>query len=123
MTELHLETLDNRTTFTPGETIAGVVAWDFPNTLPPARLPRRELRLLWRTEGKGSQDRGIVDRRWFDQPVHSHAQPFALIAPPGPWSYDGTLLAIVWTLELEAGGRTQRLDIMIRPHPAVPTAR
>ena len=46
---------ENKTAFRPGETIAGAVLWEFAK--PPASA---EVRLVWFTRGKGTEDGGIA---------------------------------------------------------------
>jgi len=107
--DLRIETLDGTTTFRPGEPIDGLAAWELDK--------KRDVtvRLFWRTEGKGTQDIGLEAEVEFEDAAATDAQPFHFTAPQGPYSFDGRLVAIVWTLELHAGKHAERLDITITP--------
>jgi hypothetical protein len=83
-----------------------------------ARLPpgwRRpytavSLVLVWTTEGKGERDRGQVSLPLFPAGPSTPPEilPFELRMPAGPWSYDGVLIKIRWTMQLFAGDGTER---------------
>ena len=54
MSWIHVQTHDAQEAFEPGDTVRGEVDWSFD------RAPERvELRLFWRTTGKGDEDLGI----------------------------------------------------------------
>lgn len=97
---LTLELLDGRTAYYPGEPMDGIAAW---RNLP-HRVRRVEVHLCWHTEGRGTEDVAIVETVGFDNPSPVDAKPFRLTAPAGPYSYDGRLIAIRWTIELVAEG-------------------
>jgi hypothetical protein len=66
------------------------------------------LRLGWTTAGKGDTDSAQLDYRvwsWGNAPPAS--LPFAIILPTEPWSYDGKLIKLGWTLEAIASHGTQ----------------
>ncbi len=109
---LTLELLDDRTAYYPGETINGVASWEFPH---PVR--RIEVHLCWHTEGRGTEDGSVVETVGFDAPTPVGAEPFRLPVPAGPYSYDGRLIAIRWTVELIAVGVKDlaRVSITISP--------
>jgi hypothetical protein len=91
---LTIRTAGNRTHFLPGEEISGTVTWqcDRPDD-------RVELRLLWFTQGKGDQDRNIVERLPLD--AAAERGEFRLRLPSdGPCSFSGKMVAVVWALEL-----------------------
>jgi hypothetical protein len=108
--ELHLE--GGRTAFKPGETASGTLAWDLPET--PASL---ELRVFWRTEGKGTQDLELVRTVAVPGGGPTGERSFALPLPGFPYSYAGTLISIVWHLEAVAlpSGASQAVPIVISP--------
>ena len=107
--DLRLETLDGTTTFRPGDPIDGLAAWDLD------KQRNVVVRFFWRTEGKGTQDIGLEDEVKFQDAAMTDAQPFHFTAPAGPYSFDGRLVAIVWTLEVQAGKHAERLDLTITP--------
>ena len=57
------------------------------------------LGLRWHTEGRGRKDEGILEvaiPRPFG--VADAAVPFTVRLPPGPWTYHGTLVKILWEI-------------------------
>ncbi|MBN2310523.1 MAG: hypothetical protein JXR94_16230 [Candidatus Hydrogenedentes bacterium] len=103
--------LDNDTArFTPGEAVAGRVTWAF--DAPPEAL---ELRLFWRTEGKGDEDVSVVETVRIDGPGLSGERAFEFPAPEGPYSFSGKLISLIWALELLAvsGKESARQDIVL----------
>ena len=112
MSELEIRTRDDRTTFLPGEVLTGYVTWMVEK--PPGRV---ELRLFWRTEGKGTKDVNIVDKIAFDNPRSQERRDFRFQLPDGPYSFSGQLISLVWALELVLGTTwgTERLEIIISP--------
>ena len=102
----------NKTEFRPGESIAGAVLWEFEK--PPASA---EVRLVWFTRGKGTEDGGIAATVAFDAPPAADTREFSFVAPNGPYSFSGTLIAVVWAVEFVAkpGSEFQRIEIVIAP--------
>lgn len=98
--------------FTPGQEIAGHLGWHLPHA------PRwLELRLFWYTEGKGTQDVGVIARERLAAPAASGTQPFRFTAPAQPPSCSGRLVSIRWALEL-VGDEHQpvsRVELVIAP--------
>ena len=112
MSELEIKTRDDRTVFLPGEKLAGQVMWRLES--PPGTA---ELRLFWRTEGKGTKDVNIVDKITFDNPRQQGVRDFQFQLPDGPYSFSGRLISLVWALELVLGTTwgTERLEIIVSP--------
>lgn len=111
MSSIHLELADSKTKYRPGETIEGVAFWELAQ--PASSI---ELRLFWRTQGKGTVDVEVVQA----QPLSGGAQdrrPFRFVLPPGPYSVSGTLVSIVWGVELvsEPSGESASLEITVSP--------
>ena len=76
MSNLHLELADGKTKYRPGETIEGVAFWELPE------LPKvLELRLFWRTQGKGTVDHQIATTVAFDGAKATDRRPFRSGAP------------------------------------------
>jgi hypothetical protein len=94
---LHVELADGRTKYRPGETLEGVAFWDLEAA--PATV---EVRLFWRTQGKGTVDLAVVSVKRFDGVGAKDRRAFQIPLPPGPYSFSGTLISLVWGLELVA---------------------
>ncbi len=94
MNTIKIHLTDDRTTYTPEQTIRGKLEWQLDDR------PRAiELQLIWQTEGKGTKDAdAAVVQRW-DSPAPSDELSFELTVPPGPLSYHGSMISILWTLE------------------------
>jgi hypothetical protein len=112
MSNLHLELADGKTKYRPGETIEGVAFWEFP------QLPQvLELRLFWRTQGKGMVDHQVVTTVGFDGAKPTDRRPFRFPLPLSPYSVSGILVSIVWGLELvaEPNGGSASVEIVLSP--------
>ena len=98
--------------FKPGEVLSGSVRWNFPE--PQDEL---ELRLLWYTKGKGSEDVEVVKSEAFDNPGSSGERPFQLVLPNSPYSFSGKLISLLWVVELvaEPSGDSIHKEIVIAP--------
>ncbi len=96
---LRIETYEQRQRFAPGEAVNGLVAWEFED--PP---PWIEVRLFWKTFGKGDTDLIVVGTTRFDDPAAADAQLYELVLPAGPQSYAGQMLEIRWGVEAVAQG-------------------
>ena len=103
---------ENKTTFEPGEEIAGAVLWDFPK---PKKLI--ETRLVWSTRGKGTEDVTVVAKQPADATKLADTTTFSFIAPPAPHSFNGSLIALIWAVELvvDPGDEFERIEITIAP--------
>jgi hypothetical protein len=110
--ELEITTRDGKTGFLPGEVVAGHVTWMFDS--PPGMI---ELRLFWRTQGKGTKDVKVVDSLTFDNARPQEAREFRFQLPDGPYSFSGKLISLIWALELvrTSTDETARLDILVSP--------
>jgi len=112
MSNLHLELADGKTKYRPGETIEGVAFWELPE------LPKvLELRLFWRTQGKGMVDHQVVTTVAFDGAQPTDRRPFRFPLPPAPYSVSGILVSIVWGLELvsEPNVGSAAVEIVLSP--------
>ncbi len=103
---------ENKTVFQPGEEIAGAVLWDFPK---PKKIV--EIRLVWSTRGKGTEDVAVVAKQAADTSKLADTTTFSFIAPAAPHSFNGTLIALIWAVELivEPGDEFERIEITIAP--------
>ena len=95
--KLTLELEHGRTAFEPGGRLAGVAAWSAP-----APLRGLELRLSWSLAGRGGRDWKIAETLALPEPQATERRPFLLTLPLAPYSFQGTLLRLTWTLELVA---------------------
>lgn len=97
MNDLTITPTEKRAIYAPGETVAGSIHWSLEKT--PYSV---ELRLIWFTRGKGSQDVGIIDRLRFDRPEREDTHRFQFTLPALPLSFSGQLISLIWALELVA---------------------
>lgn len=111
MSELTIELTDGRRIFKPGEAVEGRVSWSV------SGATAAEVRLFWYTRGKGTQDVGIVDTVTFPNPQASEQRTFRFTLPDGPFSFSGSLISIVWAIELivEPGSSAERREIVVSP--------
>ena len=110
--ELTVELENGKLAFRPGDEVRGRASWTLD-----ADPQSVEVRLFWRTEGKGTQDVGIADSTAFDGPGLKDRREFRLKIPSGPYSFAGKLVAIVWSVEVvaEPGSLAGRQDIVVSP--------
>lgn len=103
---------EGRRVFAPGDEVAGTVEWHLPGD-----AERVDLRLHWRTEGKGTQDVDVVAEESWENPGPRGEHPYRFRLPAGPYSFSGTLISLVWGLELvaEPTGRLDLLEITVSP--------
>ncbi|MEP6668290.1 MAG: hypothetical protein ABJF10_04010 [Chthoniobacter sp.] len=103
---------DRQSAFSPGDRVTGQVSWQLG-----AAPKNAELRLLWRTEGRGIEDDGLVEAIPFPNPQAVETRPFSLTLPDGPYSFSGALITLTWTLEVavDPGNHTAGVDIVIAP--------
>lgn len=102
----------DRRNFSPGETLAGRVTWSLEFDPKSA-----ELRLFWYTSGKGTQNVRVVQTIPFGAPQRSDRREFSLVLPQEPYSCSGSLVSIVWALELIIEPKTEieRVEFTMAP--------
>ena len=112
MSELEIRTHNDKTSFLPGEVVAGQVSWATDS--PPGLI---ELRLFWRTQGKGTRDVKVVQSLTFENPRWQGGREFRFQLPDAPYSFSGKLISLIWALELilTSTNETERLDIIVSP--------
>lgn len=82
----------------PGDTLELLASWSLAE--PPASL---EVRLFWFTQGKGTQDVGVVETQPIDVPGPQGERRVRFKLPDTPYSFSGTLITLAWGVELIAG--------------------
>lgn len=87
---------DHKDNFRPGEAIRGQVTW---NELDQTTT-YLEVRLIWYTMGKGTQDVESVAEQDISTPGTSGKSNFEFIAPHRPLSFSGTLISLIWAIEV-----------------------
>jgi hypothetical protein len=112
MTTIQLGLRENRTAYSPGEELAGAARWELEA---PPRLA--EVRLVWSTKGKGTEDAEVVATVAFEAPQAGDARPFSLRLPAAPYSFSGRLISLMWTVELvlQPGDLCDRIAIVVAP--------
>lgn len=109
--EIQLE--NGKVSYLPGESIRGMAQWHGDVV-----IESIELRLIYHTSGRGTQDVCTVAVEKFERPGSSESRPFDLAAGGDrgshPWSFSGKLISVTWGLELVVGG-----DVLIAECPVV----
>jgi len=109
---LKLELSNGVHEFAPGGTVSGELSWTL------ARPPRdAAIKLIWYTEGKGTQDVAVVERQPLPATSATYRAPFQFQLPLAPYSCTGRLIALKWAVELVLdGGKTAtRENILLSP--------
>jgi hypothetical protein len=109
---LTLKTKDGRLEFGPGDTIQGMAGWQL--DVPPKKI---QLFLMWYTMGKGDEDACVVEECEIVTRSSREEKPFSFDLPDRPYSFEGKLIALQWTLELVTHDpdEVHRLDFMVSP--------
>lgn len=97
----------------PGSELRGKVTWQAG-----VEQPRSvTISLLWHTEGKGTEDVEIVDQIEVENPPVSGSREFSFTLPGFPWSFSGTLVSLVWRVEvgIEPGGLVDYRNLVSAP--------
>ena len=103
---------ENRTQFRPGEEVNGAVLWE--GTEKPQLA---EVRLLWFTRGKGTEDVSVVATESFSDPQPGDTRTFHFTLPDAPYSFNGKLISVTWAVEfvLKPGEHAERIEIIVSP--------
>lgn len=112
MSQLTLELNDGRTQYRPGEAIRGTANWYLDES-----AEALEVRIFWYTQGKGDRDVGGMETERIDSPGIEGSHEFAFTAPSAPHSFSGTLISLIWALELVVlpEGDAARQEIVVSP--------
>ena len=103
---------ENRTAFRPGEEVSGAVLWEATE-----KPDLAEVRLLWFTRGKGTEDGEVVAAEAFADPQPGDTHTFKFVLPEGPYSFNGRLISLTWAVEFvfKPGNHFERLEIVVGP--------
>lgn len=112
MNEIAASLTGDRTTYRAGERVEGRALWvlrEAPEAV--------EVRLFWRTSGKGDDELGVVDVHRIDVPAAAGEDTFALQLPTRPWTWHGKLVSLDWSLEVVAlpDEDVFRIDLEVLP--------
>lgn len=110
MSPLTIDIEQIQTAFLPGQVISGTASWNLDK--PPKQAC---LRLLWYTQGRGTEDVGILESVEFDMPRPTDNRSFEFRLPAGPYSFSGTLISLIWAVEVEVAGECERVDFVVSP--------
>ena len=96
----------------PGQTIDGTLGWQR-ETAPKKAM----LRLFWFTEGRGTQDVGVVEEIELPAEQANLRGTFRFNIPDIPYSFQGQLITLKWAIELvlNKGKEVERLDLVVSP--------
>lgn len=115
---IEIKLSENKTQFTPGQTIQGAVRWSTAHASADEALA---VRLIWYTSGKGTRDFAIVDERLHRLAGATQVDcPFEFIAPRRPLSFTGQLISLQWAIEAVRlpSKRSTRIDIVLAHGPS-----
>ena len=109
---IQVETRDGITSFRPGDEVSGRAWWQLAR--PPGEVVAR---LFWYTQGKGTQDVVVVQEETFPAPGGEDQRRFSFRLPEGPFSFSGSLISLIWAVEVVAqpGGESGRAEIVVSP--------
>ena len=109
---LELQLNQDPTTLVPGQTIDGTVGWR--GEKPPRKAV---LRLFWYTEGRGTQDVGVVEELELPTEQTALQGTFRLNIPDAPYSFQGQLITLKWAIELvlNKGKEVERRELVVSP--------
>ncbi|MDB6078910.1 MAG: hypothetical protein JWO82_2657 [Akkermansiaceae bacterium] len=95
----------------PLETVEGEVRWDASRS-----RGKLLLRLVWFTRGSGTQEIHRIESIPLDE-TRAGNLAFSWVLPEGPWSLEGTLVKIVWAVELldTRAGRLALVELVVSP--------
>jgi len=112
MSSLRIATQLQRKSFRPGEEVSGAIGWTLDKQPKSA-----EVRLFWYTAGKGTRDVGVVATQKLEAPQANDERSFSFRLPESPYSFSGTLISLIWAIELvvDPGGLSERLEITVSP--------
>ena len=114
---VRVELENGQAAFQPGDEVRGSLYWSLDGTSQDPGRESIEVRLFWRTEGKGTGDAEIAQVEKIEAAGPQGERSFRLLLPQAPWSFSGKLISLVWAVEAvaEASGESGRVDIVSAP--------
>lgn len=112
MSRLAIELADGKSKYRPGEAVEGVAFWEL--GAPPKSV---EIRLFWRTQGKGTVDVEVVQSQPQAGAGEADRRAFRFVLPAGPYSVSGVLVSIVWGVEIVAEPLSESAAVEITVSP------
>jgi len=99
-------------TLVPGQVVEGTAGWNL--DAPPGMAM---LRLFWYTEGKGTQNVGVIEDLALPANRASCLSTFRMTIPEAPYSFQGTAFTLQWAFELNVGNghHVERLPLVVSP--------
>ena len=110
MNELAIAPTSGDTERRPGDTLELMATWSLAE--PPEAL---EARLFWFTQGKGTQDVGVVETQPVDVPGAQGERRIRFKLPDAPYAFSGTLITLAWGVELIADDSVARWEFVLAP--------
>jgi len=101
MNKLAITTDSPKISYLPGTHISGKITWDLSES-----TEFLTLQMFWYTAGKGTRDFAVVDELKIDSPFVSGEENFSFRIPSQPLSFSGTLISLLWALELKTAKET-----------------
>ncbi|MDA3960688.1 MAG: hypothetical protein PF961_07845 [Planctomycetota bacterium] len=104
--------LDNDA-LTPGARVQAQVSWTLQE-----RADRVAVKLIWYTEGKGTEDLGLIDSEIIEDAGTSGNTVVSLQCPDFPYSFSGTLISLHYAVEAvtEPPQAVQQAPLVIAPN-------
>jgi len=101
-----------QSSFRPGEIITGQVEWSDIE-----RLEGLDVRLIWYTAGKGDRDVDVALSQTLDRLEAKGSREFEFVAPHYPPSFSGTLISLIWAVEVITfpGRDAESVSLVIGP--------
>jgi hypothetical protein len=101
-----------RANYEPCDELHGAVAWQLANA--PTAV---EVRLIWFTSGRGSQDVCVADKVRLELLQPEQAHPFQFQLPEAPHSFSGKLISLAWAVEavVEPADEAARVNFIMAP--------
>lgn len=98
------------TKFQPSQSINATVRWQ-----DLTQVAQIDVRLIWYTQGKGTQDYHVVDSKPIDTPGSTGARDIQFTAPNWPVSFSGELISLLWAIEAVElpSEQAERCDLVI----------
>ena len=94
----------------PRDVLELVARWSLPSA--PKSL---EIRLFWFTRGKGTEDVGVVATERVPEPGGNGEHRVRFTLPDAPYSFSGSLISLIWAVELVADETAARWEFVLAP--------